>query len=103
MDGVNNNLNLLHDDSCEICGTLTCERLTYQDTLREYYETLDLQDDMINNQKKFQLYRHWIRIYHGVLGTGAREQLLLVCTKDYVEQRFPYKVGDIRVRFRSAD
>ena len=102
MNGVNINLNLLHTDSCEICGTLTCELLPYQDILREYYEMLDLQDDVTNKQKRLQSYLHWMRIYHKVLGTRVMKQLP-VCAKVEIERRSPYKVGGNYVRFCSAD
>ena len=42
--------------------------LQYQDTLREYYAMLDLQDVLTNKQKRFQSYCHWTRIFHLVVG-----------------------------------
>ena len=92
MDSVNRNIDLLNADSCEIYGTSTCGRLPYRDALHEYYEMLDLQDDLMNTKERFQSYYQWTRIFHGVLGDEVREQLP-ACTKDDIKQRFPYKVG----------
>ena len=102
MYPVNSNINLLNADYCEICGTSICESLPYQDTLREYYKMLDLQDDLTNKQKWFQSYRHWTRIFDGVLRTGVREQLP-ACSKGEIERIFPYKVGEIRTGYRLAN
>ena len=102
MDSFNSNLNLLDADSCEICGTLTCDCLPYRDNLREYYEILDLQDDLTNKQKMFQLYRHCTRIFHEVLKIRFREQLPAY-PKEEIERRFPYRVGEIRIGFCSVD
>ena len=103
MDSVKRNLNLLDAEPCKICGTLTLKRLPYQDNLRQYYEILDLQDNMTHKEKRFRLYyRHRTIFFHGVLGIGLREQLL-ACPKDEIERRFPYKVRAIQVGFLLAD
>ena len=81
-----------YDPRCEFCACRDCERMQQKDDLDEGVRDLMMNDDLTNKQRRYQMYRDWIRFKFGCLGPGERKPIDK-CVRILIVAKFPPPVG----------
>ena len=76
---------------CEYCGGVEYDRMEQKDDLEDMIEDLRL-DASTQNQKRFRMFRYWIRFKHGVLWRGERREID-ECVRMLIVDSFPPDEG----------
>ena len=72
---------------CDFCKRNYCVQFGFRRDLAKYYDKLTKRNALSNREKRFK-HQNWTRMYHGVLGKGAREPVP-VCVQDKIAHKFP--------------
>ena len=89
------------DTICSLCKNGDCERIGYADCLLNFYALVLTDENLTNAERRFQCYKHWTRVHHGVLGKGNRIPIPK-CVKSEIETWFPRDNGDDGVGFKKS-
>ena len=81
-----------HGPPCDLCGQVPCDWVSYADEICEVCDELK-DGGMANNQVRFQAYREYTRLKHGILRKYDRRPLPM-CVRSEIIDAWPDPDGN---------
>ena len=87
--------------TCEFCDGSGCDRMMQKEDLDDAVRDLMMDEDLTNKQRRYSMYRDWIRFKYGSLGPGERKEVN-ECVRMLIITRFPPPEGTTLTGFSEA-
>lgn len=86
---------------CEFCGLMDCGQIQQKDDLDNGIRDLMMEEDLRNKQKRYQMYRDWIRFKYGSLGPSEKKHVDKYVRK-LIVTKFPPPIGTELTGYRET-